>query len=70
MLANPSKPHTDRELDVDKDRKRRTLESLLDVDGFFGTRLKVRDSAFCLAERHCSLGRNHSLVLFDIDFVA
>lgn len=47
-----------------------TLKSLLDVQSFLGTGLKVRDIALRLAESHSSFRRDHTLVLLHIDLVA
>lgn len=46
-----------------------TLESLLDVDGLLGARLKVRDPALGLAERHRALSRDDALALLNVDLV-
>lgn len=52
------------------EKEKHTFKCLLNIDGFLGTSLKVRDVAFGLTESHGAFRRNHSLVLFHIDLVA
>lgn len=47
-----------------------TFKCLLDIDGLFSTSLEIWYSALGLTERHCSFGRYHPLILFDIDLVS
>lgn len=46
------------------------LESLLDVDSFLCTGLKVRNVALALAPGHGAFLRDHAFALFNVDLVA